>query len=157
MPRPDEKQPGFILCIHCGSYEGKVACRGCHYLVCGDCAMRGCPVQAPPQNGEGSRAWLESVTIDPAARTISCDGDVARLDAVLEVVAEVEFAGWGDLHYEYRVRIVLGDRQNDFLAVRIRSLNPMKDLDALVTARGEALARALGVKLRVERAVGGIR
>jgi hypothetical protein len=148
MSRPDDKQPGVVPCAHCGDYEGKVACRGCRFLVCGPCALDGCPREPP---GVDARSW-ESVAIDAARRIVECEGDSARIEDVIEVVVETErFAGWGELHYEYRVRIVLGDRQRDFMAVRIRSHNPMRDLDALVTNRGAALARALNVKLRVER------
>ncbi|MSP60381.1 MAG: hypothetical protein EXR72_08575 [Myxococcales bacterium] len=153
MGRPDEKQPGFVPCIHCGEYEARVACPGCRFLACGPCALSGCPEEegAPIAPRPASRQ-PDGLSIDPVARALHCDGESARFEDVIEVTAEAEqFAGWGDLHYEYRVRIVLGDRQKDFLPVRIRSHNPMPDLDALVTARGDAIARALGVKLRIER------
>lgn len=147
--RPDEKQPGVVPCAHCGELQGKVACRECRFLVCGPCALEGCPRAVEPE-GE-ARSW-ESVRIDPTHGTLECEGDRALIADVIEVIVETErFAGWGELHYEYRVRVVLGDRQRDFMAVRIRSHDPMRDLDALVTARGAALALALGVKLRVER------
>jgi hypothetical protein len=153
MTRPGDKQPGIILCAHCASYEAKVACRGCRLLVCGSCALRGCTEEAHPRTGGPlPRSWIDGVSIDREAGTIECDGEKAPVEAVLEVIVESQqFAGWGDLNYEYRVRLVLGDRQGDFFAVRIRSRNPMKDLDDLVVARGEQLARMLGVKLRVER------
>lgn len=147
--RPDDKQPGVVPCAHCGESQGSVGCRDCRFLVCGPCALAACPRALNP--ADDARTW-ESVSIDRAAGAIECNGERARIADVLEVIVETErFAGWGELHFEYRVRVVLGDRQRDFMAVRIRSHNPMRDLDALVTARGVTLADALGVKLRIER------
>ncbi len=149
MTLPVEKQPGFVPCRHCGEYEGKVACRGCHFLVCGSCALDGCPeALGPLEDRRGF--YAEGVEVDAPARMLTCDGQLARFEDVLEVIAEAA-PGRGELPWRYEVRIVLGDRPRDFVAVRIRSAWPMRDLDALVTARGEALARAIGVPLRVER------
>ena len=149
MAHPAEKQPGFVPCTHCGEHEGKVGCRSCRYLVCGACALAGCPRaidELTPTRG------FDGLAIDSAARTLSCDGDTARFEDVIEVIVETQrYSGWTDLHYEYRVRIVLGDRRSDFFPIRIRSLNPLADLNQLVVARGDTIARALGVKLRVDR------
>jgi len=149
--RPDEKQPGFVLCVHCGEYEGKVACRGCRYLVCGACALADCPEAVAPSTNEPGRFYAEPVALDAATRTIQCNGQRARFDAVLEVIVETVVARGGELPFEYAVRLVLGDRPGDFVVTRIRSAHPMRDLDALVTARGDKLARAIGVRLRIER------
>src|SRR5262249_36490134 len=125
--------------------------RGCRFLVCGACALRGCPAAADPALDEAPRFYAEPVVVDAESRTVNCDGQRARFDAVLEVIVETRARAGGDLPFLYAVRIVLGDRPGDFVVTRIRSAHPMRDLDALVTARGEALARVIGVRLRVER------
>jgi len=102
--RPDEKQPGFVLCVHCGEYEGKVACRGCRYLVCGACALADCPEAVAPSTNEPGRFYAEPVALDAATRTIQCNGQRARFDAVLEVIVETVVARGGELPFEYAVR-----------------------------------------------------
>jgi hypothetical protein len=147
MPRPDEKDPGIILCAHCGEHEGKIACPACRFLVCGPCLDVACPArpdEEPPA--------VEEVAIDHANRVVRFRDDSVRFADVLEVIVErVSHGPWSDLRYEYRVRLVLGSRTGDFAVARVRAAHRMRDLEALFLARGEALAAALGVKLRVER------
>jgi len=151
MSLPFERQPGYVPCHHCAAFEGKVACRGCRYLVCGTCALSGCPDEEASDGPEAARTF-DSLRVDPVAGTFTCDGDRARIADVLEVIVECgKSLARGDLGYQYQVRIVLGDRAADFLPVRLRSRNPMRDLDRLVVACGDEIARALGVKWRVER------
>jgi hypothetical protein len=45
----------------------------------------------------------------------------------------------------------MGDRASDLIALVVRSLDVLSDLDRLVTAEGESLSRALGVPLRFEK------
>jgi hypothetical protein len=147
---PDLKEPGLVLCAHCGEYEARVACPDCRYLVCGPCALAGC---ARTRVGPSAEAFASEgrLRVDGLRGRFRCGDAEAAIADVIEVIVETRRLRGSDLTNEWRVRIVMGDRPTDLEALRIRSLDPLGELDRLVTAQGESLARALGVPLRFEK------
>jgi hypothetical protein len=147
---PDEKAPGYVLCAHCGEYEGKVACPDCRYLVCGPCALEGC-ARTRPGPRTGAFRSDGRVTVDHARGRFRCGEAEAAIGEVIEVIVETRRLRGAELQNEWRVRLVMGDRATDLIALVVRALDALGELDRLVAAQGEALARALGVPLRYEK------